>query len=166
MCIRDRFSKGFGAIGAALAKGENAFDAFAGVVKGVIGDMAGALGDSMIKQGLAISVNPYAGGPSVGGPIIGAGAALKVLAGALGASGGAGGGGGGGSSSFSSAPIESSTALTSDFAEPEIQASGPSVALTVEGNIFNNDETKASILDFLNEQLTESGGTINNASFA
>ncbi|NQY01224.1 MAG: phage tail tape measure protein, partial [Flavobacteriaceae bacterium] len=68
----DTFSKGFSAIGSALAKGENAFDAFAGVVKGVIGDMAGALGDSMIKQGLAISVNPYAGGPSVGGPIIGA----------------------------------------------------------------------------------------------
>jgi TP901 family phage tail tape measure protein len=156
--------RGFKGIGAAIAKGENAFDAFVGGVKSALGDVASAFGDLMIKKGLAVSLSPVLGGPAVGGPMIAAGAGLKILAGFLGASSGgaAAGGAGGGGGAFTS----SADTLEADIAEPEIQASGPRVALTIEGNNFETQEFRTSLVEFLSESFSEDGTTLDNASFA
>ena len=157
--------KGFRGIGAAIANGTNAFDAFVGGVKSALGDVASAFGDLMIKKGLAVSLSPILGGPAVGGPMIAAGAGLKILAGFLGASGSsaASGGGSGASGGAFSSGIEP---LEAGIEEPEIQQQGPRVALTIEGSLFDTDDTRKSIVEFLNESFSEDGASLDNASFA
>jgi hypothetical protein len=76
----------FESMGAAIANGQSALGAFGKALIGVAGQIAGAFGDMFIKMGIgAILINP-----AQGLALIAAGAALKVLAGFLGAKASAG----------------------------------------------------------------------------
>ena len=146
------FSRGagqaFAAFGAALAKGENALDAFLKSFLSSIGQQAVALGTSFILEGAAVSFSASRGGTAVGVPLIAKGAALAAFGGALsGASGGGVGGAGGGVSPDGTNPDFDNT-LTNrieDREEPETK-----VQINVQGDVFDSEETGlrlASILE-------------------
>jgi len=91
----------FSSFGKALVEGDNALKAFTKAFIASIGQAAIATGTKFILEGIAISVNPYLGGPAVGGPIIATGAALAAFGGALSAVGGGGESGGSASAATS-----------------------------------------------------------------
>jgi len=146
---------GFAAMGAALAKGENAIEAFGKAFAASIGQAAIQLGTRFILEGIAISFNPLLGGPAVGGPLIGAGAALAAFGGALGAVVGGGGatagggaGGGGGETGFSS-----------DLPLGETEETKPQtmVTLNVNGDILDSQDTPRRLADLLNAGFDNEG---------
>lgn len=79
--ISGGIANAFDSLGAAMARGQSAMGAFAKGMIAVAGQIAGSFGDMFIKLGIAaLLINP-----AQGIALIAAGAALKVLAGFLGA---------------------------------------------------------------------------------
>lgn len=157
----------FSAFGAALVNGENALKAFGKAFLASIGQAAVALGTRFILEGVAISFNPFLGGPAVGGPLIGAGAALATFGGALGAIGGGGGGtatgGGVGASSFSGSEIDSEPALAE---VEELRAPDTQVSVVIQGDVFDSDETGTRLVQVLNSAFDKDGVVINGGAVA
>lgn len=149
----------FSAFGRALATGENAISAFGKAFLASIGQAASALGQRFILEGIAISFNPLLGGPAVGGPLIGAGAALAVFGGALSGIGGGGGAGAaaGGGAGAGAVDTEESPLLeeTAERADPTSQ-----INLTVNGDVLDSDDTGLRIASILQDSLDRDGPVI------
>lgn len=158
----------FASMGAALVKGENGFAAFGKAMIGVLGDIAIQAGSTFISLGIAKAIASLGSDPSAYA-LIGAGAALAVLGGALKAY--AGGGGGGGPAAVSSAGADASgggvaasggtgTAQSdqaTSFNDTERGAVGTKVEVNVQGNVFDRRETGLMIADVLNESFGSNG---------
>ena len=154
---------GFAAVGAALVKGENALEAFGKAFAAAIGQAAVQLGTRFILEGVAISFNPFLGGPAVGGPLIAAGAALATFGGALGAIAGGGGaaatGGGGGG--------EVSGGISGDIEEDEAVAEVPettAVNIVIQGDVLDSEESGLRIANILNDAFDKQGVVIKGAA--
>jgi hypothetical protein len=157
-------TQSFNAMGAALARGENAMEAFGKSMLGVLGDIAMQMGQSFILQGIAYSVNPMT--PGVGGPLIAAGVALSIFGGFLKAlSGGGGGsqamaGGGGvgaGSSTTPEAPAFDATAMVGEGAT---RAPQTVVNFQVMGDILDSSDTQNRIVALLNDAIDSKGAVV------
>jgi hypothetical protein len=154
------FGRSFQQIGAALASGENANQAFVNSVKQTGSEAASAFGDYYIKLGVA----RIAAGDPNGGAVLAGGLGLKVLAGALGAStGGAGGGAGGGATAFN----DQTPALTDTSAlqEQDIERAEPqtNVEVVVQGSLVQQDELGTFIAETLSESFGKQGVALTDA---
>lgn len=168
----------FSAMGAAIAKGQNAFEAFGFAIIGVLGDMALQAGAFFLSLGIAKAIASLGTDPSAYA-LIAAGAGLSILGGALKAVAGMGGGGapvavgpappppGGGGLAASSvgAVTETSAASTELAGEPRERQS--QVIVQIQGNVLDRRETGLEIAEILNDTLRSSGQTvIRGESFA
>jgi TP901 family phage tail tape measure protein len=130
----------------ALLKGENAFQAFANGVLGVFGDLAIQLGKFFIIQGIAIdALNAVSGTGAIvaGVALIALGTILKSFSGGAGAS----ASGGGSAVTPPLADLEPGGSVA-----PEFRDDGARVQVTIEGNVFDSEETGTRIADILKEQ--------------
>ncbi|MEN0059511.1 MAG: hypothetical protein AAGB31_11800 [Bdellovibrio sp.] len=148
----------FAAFGTAVVSGENALEAFTSSLLRSMGQMAIQLGTQFILQGAAYM---WAGMPN-GAALMAAGAALAAFGGVL------SGIGGGNTASAASSTASSSGGGVSDSATSEtvkiVSPEGlerkqetPSVNLTIEGDIFDSDETGLRIADILNSAFSKNG---------
>jgi hypothetical protein len=162
--LRDLALNGFGrsmqAIGAALATGSNANEAFVNSVKQTASEAASAFGDYYIKLGVA---RVAAGDPS-GGAIIAGGAALKVLSGALGASAGASKAGGTSGIAVGNGQFADIGALSDPQQTRREERS--SVNLTIQGDVFDSEESGLRIGKLISEAAGKTGVVLRDASFA
>lgn len=156
----------FAQFGKAVAEGGNAFEEFNKALFKSIAQSAVTLGTNFILQGTAYLFSGDPTRKALAPGLISSGAALAAFGGALGAV--AGGGatssqGGGATGAFAAG----TTTTETEIAEPEaIQERGPSVQLVVQGDILDSEETGTRLLDILNNNFKESGGTFEGASFA
>ena len=153
----------FQSIGAAIASGQSALQAFADGVKGIFSDLASSLGDYYIKQGIA----RLAAGEPGGSAVLSAGIGLKVLSGLLGASGSGASASGASAGGSPSAQTDTATdtGITDDPDEEEIQEQR-NIQLVVQGDIFNTEETGRNIIDLLNDNFDNTGASLTNTRFA
>lgn len=157
------FGNAFRSIGASLAAGGNAMQAFVDSVKATFGELAGALGDYYIKQGVA----RLAAGEPNGGTVLAAGAALKVLSGALGssstASGTAGAGGGisAGAGGFQNQETGQITDARAERSEPDTN-----LVVNIQGDILDGQETGNRIIDVLGNSFSKEGVILRDVRIA
>lgn len=147
--IANGAGQAFAAFGSALAKGENALDAFLKSFLSTIGQIAIQQGTAFILQGIAYQFVP--GFQSIGTSLIAAGAALATFGGALTAFSGAGGGaaGGGGGSSIGGETIidpRSGIAAPQERLEPST-----AVTVNIQGDVFDSEETGLRISNILRD---------------
>lgn len=146
----------FAAFGKALATGENGLKAFVDAFLASIGQMAIQQGTSFILQGIGYQFVP--GLQGTGTALIGAGAALATFGGALSAvSGGSGGSiAAGGGAGFAPNEFQPSQDLRSDLVTEERLAPETRVQVTIQGDVFDSDETGLRITKILeNASLNE-----------
>ncbi len=155
--------KAFNNVGSALANGENAFKAFGDSVLGIFGNLLSDMGQGFILQGTA---RILAGDPG-GGALIGAGAAMQIFGGLIGAkSGGAVGASGGGASVTTGGGVAAapSAAVVQDETETGPQTQ---IAVNIQGDVLDSDESGSRIVDLINNAFDKEGAIIsNNARFA
>lgn len=160
----------FASFGRALATGQDALDAFGAALLNAFGGALINLGTGFILQGIAQSLAGFGSG----GPLIAAGAALATFGGALqgfgGSVGGAGsgvgatGGGIGAGGGFDDGGGLTSPDLVDQTEEREQPAT--QVALTVNGDILDSEETGTRIAQILSDSFQNDGIVISNGSFA
>lgn len=147
-------SQTIAAMGAALAKGENAFSAFAKTALNVLGDFSIQLGTMIISSALAIdalkkSILSFGGV----GIAIAAGAALIAVGGALKAFSGGPESAVGAPGTSPNAPVP--VAPVEDLPTPDqvVDAApkGPSIVLNIQGNVLDRRETGLEIAEVLRE---------------
>jgi hypothetical protein len=147
--------RAFSAFGAALKKGEAAGSAFEKAIVATFGDIAVQLGTYYITLGLAklfATPKEQAEAPA----LIAAGAALATLGGVLGATQSAPSESGGG--------IASTTTPTTDLVpENELTRAEPNtnIDITIEGSVYDSEETGARIVDLINSAFDKKGVVIN-----
>lgn len=150
----------FQAMGAALAKGENAFEAFGKAILGVFGDLAIQVGSFFLLQGIAnlASLNPIGFAQIAGGlALITLGGALKALA---------GGGGGGSKPAEANASGTASTPGGDSFAKPETQLGEQKaedrtkVQVNIQGNVLDRRQTGLEIAEAINEAFGSNGAVL------
>lgn len=157
----------FAAFGKALAEGDNAIKAFTDSFIASIGQLAVQQGTAFILQGIAYSFIPQLA-PLAGG-LIAAGAALATFGGVLSAVGSKGKpavGGGGIGATADTQVIASPETLTQPDEVAQRSESGPRVSVTIQGNVFDTDETGNRIIDIINANFETKGNSFNNARFA
>lgn len=151
----------FAAFGGALAKGENALEAFAKTVLGVFGDILIYIGSKLLISGLGMSAVPVLFGPqgpaavAAGAVMITAGGALKALAGS----------GGSGASAALAPPTggggvaaESAAELNNPLTQQQLEAQQrTAVQINVQGSVFDSKETGLRIADIVRESFETSG---------
>ena len=154
------YGKAFASIGKALASGENANQAFVDSVKATASEAASAFGDYYIKLGIARIAEGDPRGPA----LVAGGGALKVLAGALGASGdtvggGSSGGGGGAPTSLTD---------TSALEEQDIERTEPQsqFVVNVQGDIFDTDSTGERLAEIFSEAGAKKGILVTDTRFS
>lgn len=150
------------AFGGALAKGDNAFAAFAASALSILGDFAIELGGFFVASGLGIdalkkSITLFSGGIAVaaGLALIAIGGALKAFAGGPAAvspnSGDAAG----------TAATDSVTEDTGfDIVEQEERQVGTNVTVNVSGNVLDRRQTGLEIVEAINEAFSTDGVVI------
>lgn len=164
----------FAAFGKALAKGENALEAFAQSFLSSIGQVLIQMGTSFILQGLAAIVAPgpaLAVGITDGPGLIAAGAAMAAFGGLLSAStggstsgaGASGGGGGGGGVAITPAQDSSDLTGIADLqnAEPQTQ-----VVVNIAGDVLDSDTTGTRIVDLINTAFDKKGVVIQRGAIS
>lgn len=161
--IANGVTHSFEAMGEAIAKGQNGFEAFGKAMIGVLGDIAIQFGSTFMAMGVAKTLMFDPTGPL----LVAAGAGLVILGGILkGISGGAGGSsssassGGGvasGGGSGSPAQIDRGQDMVTKQERGEV---GTNVAINVEGNILDRKETGLALAEILNETFQSSGTTV------
>lgn len=163
-------SSAFAAMGDAMAKGEDGMKAFAQAMMGMIGDIALQMGASFMAQGAAMLFAP--GTQAMAGPLIAAGAALSVVGGAIkalsGGKGGVSGSGatGGVASSGGGVSVSGETDLLG-VQEIEPQEPDTNIAVNIQGDILDSEDSGLRILDLLNNAFDKQGVIVsNNARFA
>lgn len=154
----------FAAFGNALAKGENAMEAFGKAMLGILGDIAIQMGQSFILQGIAMSLNPLT--PGSGAGLIAAGAALSIFGGFLkGLAGGGGGAGAAAAAGGGGGGIAQPTEMGGGFnaalpmADTRLQPSTV-VNFTVQGDILDSDSTQNRIVQLLNDAIDTKGAVV------
>lgn len=149
----------FQKVGQALAAGQNAFEAFGTAIKGILADVASAIGDTFIKWGIA---NVVSGNVGMGSAQIAAGGALKVLAGFLGSQ----------ASTATASPTSGGVEPTSnlmddtsvnDFMEQERVQPSTNVEVVVQGSLVQQEELGEFITRTLNESFAKQGVTLTDA---
>lgn len=157
------FSDAGAAIGGALVKGENAFEAFGKSVLKSLGSILINFGSMLIAVGIGLSTVPMLFGLQ-GPAAIAAGLAATMLGGALMALAGGGGSnapsasGGGGVASGEGTGLSASGSST-EQAQIE-QRPITQVHLNVMGNVLDRKETGLELLNILNENFQNSGGIL------
>lgn len=156
----------FAKFGQALANGEDAGKAFLDSMIGVFADIAIQLGTSFILQGIAYSLNPAT--PGMGGPLIGAGAALATFGGVLKAI------SGGKSSTSQSSVSEGGGIAATPSPSTELtptqnltrQEPGTSVSVVIQGDVLDSDESGSRIVSLINSAFDKKGVVISQGAFA
>lgn len=156
------FTSGFKAMGAAVVKGSNVFEAGMNAILGSFGGALAQLGQGYFLQGLAML---FAGQPG-GGALMAKGAALTTFGSMLSTKfgGGASGSTAGADSGANAAATDPLTGAspvsvvdTEEAAEVERQQT---VSLTVQGDILDSEETGTRLLEILNNEFDNQGGKI------
>jgi hypothetical protein len=152
----------FAAFGKAIAKGENAMQAFLNSLISSMGQMAIQLGTQFILQGIAYM---WAGLPN-GGALIAAGGALAAFGGILSAVGGGGGGGGGasaggGGGGSSAAPMSPDIQGQEDVAALEPRKPETNITVQVQGNILDRRQTGLELAEVIQETFGTNGVNYN-----
>ena len=151
------------AVGAALQKGENAFDAFKNGVIGIIGDLMIQLGTAIIAQAIAIDALAKTIATGTAGFGIAAGAALIVAGGAIKAS--VGGGTGlsyGGEISGGPAAGDIPSTAT-NVSEEQLTSQQQQVVVNIQGNVLDRRQTGLEIVEVLQEAFDTQGARIITA---
>lgn len=169
--LNDLAVKGFGnamtKIGGALARGENANDAFVDSVKSTAAGAASAIGDYYILDGAGRVAKSY-GADATGYKMIAVGSALKILGGF--ASGGGGGGdvAGAGSVGGGFAGQNQNIGDTGALDQQDIERQDPStnVEIVVQGSLVQQEELGTFITETLNESFGKQGVSLTDARFA
>jgi hypothetical protein len=149
-----------------IANGENAFKNFGKFVLQTMGDMAIQMGQTLIGAGLGIEALKSLGGSAAivaGAGLVALGAIMKSLAGGGGSTSNAGGAGAG---NYANQAGPVTPATLSEPEDIEQRNVGPRVQLVVQGDILDSDQTANRILDLLNKNFSDNGGSFNGASFA
>lgn len=147
---------GFASIGTALAKGENAFQAFGNAIGNILGDLMISVGTNILAQGVAIgalktsllTLNP-ATAIAAGGTLIALGAALKALS----------GGGGGGLPAAGGGQV-GGVVVPQASAEPESfeDRIGTQVSISIDAPVdFDRRRTGLEIAEILEETFNTNG---------
>ena len=148
------FGNAFRSMGAAIAQGGNAMQAFADSIKAVFGDLAGAIGDYYIKRGVA----GVAANEPGAGAMIAAGAALKVLSGVLGAGATAGGtAGAGGGVAGGAGGVQDTTTGQITEARADRPEADTNVIVNIQGDILDGQETGKRLVDVLGDSFSKEG---------
>lgn len=171
--IFSKFASGVGnaftKMGQSLAQGKNGFKSFLNAMKSVVADIAGMVGDLFIKEGIGwLWTNPL-----IGGGLIAAGAGLKIFSGALGGSGNTSSA----SSGATSPKTVSGGGIANDFVdttgevnpvteEVELRTVGTTVHVSVEGNIFDLEQTGQAIVESVNRAFETTGVQISGGAVA
>ncbi len=149
----------FAAFGKAVAKGDNAVNAFLASFLASMGQMAIQLGTQFILTGIAYTWAMMPNGPA----LIAAGAALAAFGGILSAVGGGGGstasagsGGGGGGGGGVSGPADQG-AQTEDVATLERKKPDTNITVQVQGNILDRRQTGLELADVIQETFGTNG---------
>jgi len=153
----------FSAVGAAIAKGQNAFDAFGRAFLNAIGQVAVQLGTTFILEGTAylFSANPALSAKGPG--LVAAGAALATFGGLLsGIGGGAASGSGAGSPAGTGAGI--TTPVTSEQPDLASRDRRPEVTIQVQGNVLDRRESGLEIARVLQEFFDTNDGVLARAT--
>jgi hypothetical protein len=152
-------SVAFQDVGKILAGAGNGFKGFVGIVLNALGDLAISIGTTVIGSAIAIDAlkkslvgSPFAA-VALGGALIAAGAALKTFAGSL-------GGGStpapsvGGFGSAAGEGIQTDDQFTQTTPE-ERENPEARVQLTVNGNIFDSEETGLRLASILEKTIRD-----------
>jgi hypothetical protein len=141
----------------ALAKGEDAFGAFAKGFLGMLGDMAIQLGSTLLFAGdgmQSLFAFQPAGAIAAGIGLIAIGGILKAFA----SSGGPQGGGGG----VASSPSNAGGAITENPSLEDKKAQ-TSVIVNVQGNILDRKEAGLELIEIMNEHFSANDGRLVRA---
>jgi hypothetical protein len=163
-------ASGMAAIGHALVKGKDIFQAFAGAMLSALGQAAVQMGAMYILMGIARGFSSY-GFDATAGKLIATGSAMSVLGGALMAVGEGVSGtsspstsvGGGDSVGGASAVSAGSFDSGADVKPSGMQSpndSGPKVTVNIHGNVFDSHETGMRIIDIINDAGLSYGGKV------
>lgn len=161
----------FEKVGASLFGAKDAFNNFGGEILSIIGDIAVQLGLTLIKKGLAIDALAASLATLTGGFAIAAGVALVALGGGLKSFGsglsGAGTGGNTGIGSASDILNQPSTDFeTTSPTRESRKAKDPTVNLTIQGSVFDSEETGTTIAKILSDAFGKQGVTLSDPRFA
>lgn len=158
-----------------LISGTFSFDSFARGVLGIVGDMSIKLGEAAILTGIAMeSLGTLSGTGAIiaGAGLIALGTIIKSFAGAgtgLGSGGAGTGGSPGFASGFSGAESGGGLAIADDgFTEQEAEREAPStnVQVTINGSVFDSEETGTRLVGILNEAFDKQGVVVNAGAIA
>jgi hypothetical protein len=157
-------ASGMAAIGKALVKGEDIFKAFAGAMLGALGQAAVQMGAMYIMIGTARLIASY-GADAAAWDLIGVGAGMSILGGALMALGSGVSGGGAASPGTSGAASGGTTgALTPQSSTPaqSVQPTSQQAAIQVNihGDVLDSQETGMRIVDLINGAYNNNGAKI------
>lgn len=146
----------FAAFGGALAKGENALEAFGKAFLAAVGQTAISLGTNFILTGAAYAFSGNAKLEAQAAPLISAGAALAAFGGALSAI------NGGTTSPNTSTSSSSDSNFSTDQNLVEVPEPQPSnqINVNVNGDIFDSNDTGLRIAKLLQDELDKSGTSI------
>lgn len=147
-----------------LAQGENAFQAFAGFALNTFGDLAIQLGQAYIGIGLgveALNAVSGAGAIAAGVGLVAVGSIMKAFAGS----------GGTVSSPTSTggqnfAPLEPPTPVTQDPTGIQARQERAGVNLTIQGDVFDSDETGTRIASVLSRAAGNEGLILRDTRLA
>lgn len=147
-------SSGIQAITKTLVLGENGFKNFGQAISATMGDMAIQLGEMFIAAGIAIEATKTLGGfaaIAAGAALVAVGTILKSFSGGTPGLGSAGGGGGGdsGGGGVGSDQTGIATGQVEERRSPDTK-----VALTINGDVFDSDETGTRIAKILADSFS------------
>lgn len=167
-------SAGLQRLGAALIVGQEAFGDFRSVILNIIGDLLIQVGQGLLVQGLAIEALAVALAtllPGAGLAAAAAGAGLIVAGGAIKAAAGGGGGGGGGVAG--SAPVGDTGQAVTGAPQPVTNEPGISdaalnaerepttqIAVNVQGDVLDSEESGLRIVDILQNAFDKNGAVL------
>ena len=161
-------SGGIQTIANSIAQGKDIFKDFGNFLLGTFGDLAIQLGEFFIAEGIAtqalLAVNAPAATIAAGAGLVALGSILKSFAG-----GGVGGGnlsGGGARATNAGESGLNQTELADVPLELRREQEKPQVSLTVNGSIFNNEETARNIADLLSDAFDKKGVVLASPRFA
>lgn len=150
-------ASGMSAIGKALVKGDDIFQAFAGAMLSALGQAAIQMGSTYILLGLARIFASF-GADATGYQLVGIGSAMAVAGGALTAI----AGGGATSSSGGGYSPGSVGSPASSFGESQAvdEKAQQRVTVNIQGDVLDNRESALRIIELLNEGIVEQGAVI------
>lgn len=155
-------SQGIQSLTKSLLLGEKGFDNFGKKIAGIVGSMAIQLGETLIFTGLGIEALKSLGGAAAiaaGVGLIALGTVLKSFSGGEGAGGGsiagAGSSSGGGVDTFEDSP----TVAQAEPEEPDTK-----VAITIQGDVFDSEESGLRIAQILESASLNQNVTVVGAA--